>query len=71
MKASPTATIENSAHPIISGNITHALSAQYAWDKYVATVGVDNLTDKGPSFPTITYGDPYGRRFFVSLRAKF
>jgi outer membrane receptor protein involved in Fe transport len=71
VKSSPTATIENSAVPRIDGNITHDLSAQYAWDRYVATVGVKNLTDEGPSFPTITYGDPYGRRFFVSLRAKF
>jgi iron complex outermembrane receptor protein len=71
VKSSPTATIENAAVPHIAGNITHDLSAQYSWDKFIATAGVDNLTDKGPSFPTITYGDPYGRRFFVSLRAKF
>ncbi|MBS0331656.1 MAG: TonB-dependent receptor, partial [Proteobacteria bacterium] len=71
VKYSPSATIENTAVPVISSNITHSLSGQYSWKNYVATIGVDNLTDKGPSFPTITYGDVYGRRFFASLRAKF
>ena len=71
VKSSPTATIETTPVPVIAGNITHDLSAQYSWDKYVLTAGVDNLTDQGPSFPTVSYGDPYGRRVFVSVKAKF
>ncbi len=71
VKSSPTATIENTPVPVIAGNITHSISGQYTWTRYVFTVGIDNLTDQGPSFPTLTYGDPYGRRFFVGAKARF
>jgi iron complex outermembrane receptor protein len=70
VKSAPTATIENTPDPIIAGNITHDLSAEYTWRKCVFTVGVDNLTDQGPSFPTVTYGDVYGRRFFVGVKTR-
>ena len=33
--------------------------------------GVQNLFDEGPSYPTTTYGDIIGRRYFIGLTATY
>lgn len=66
-----TATIENTPTPHIKENIRHNVSASYDIMNYTIRAGVTNLTDEEPSFPTRTYGDILGRRYFVGLRARF
>ena len=72
VKASENATIENSIYPVIDANMTHSISAQYdLTDNVTLRGGVTNLTDKYPSYPTLTHGDALGRRFFVGVNARF
>ena len=33
--------------------------------------GINNFTDKMPSYPTLSYGDIIGRAFFVGLKARY
>lgn len=69
--AQPDATIENNPNPHIDGNTTHSISFQYDLGRYAFRAGVNNLTDKQPSYPTLNYGDIIGRSFFVGARVKF
>ncbi len=62
------ATVENDPMPNISGNTRHSISVQYEFPKLTLRAGVNNLTDKGPSFPTRNYGDLYGRQFYVGAK---
>src|SRR3546814_9104894 len=55
------ATVENDPMPHISGNTRHSVSIQYEFPNLTLRAGVNNLTNKGPSFPTRNYGDLYGR----------
>ena len=64
------ATIETNPNPIIASNIRHDISAQYDYGKFAVRVGVNNFTDKQPSYPQIAYGDILGRRWFLGLNAK-
>ncbi len=69
--AAPDATIENNPHPRIDGNTTHSVSFQYEFDRFAFRFGVNNLTDKEPSYPTLQYGDIIGRQFYAGVRARF
>jgi iron complex outermembrane receptor protein len=65
-------TIENSPYPNVKANARHSISATYDFmDRYQVRGGVNNITDRGPSFPTFNYGDLIGRQWFVGLRASF
>lgn len=66
-----TATLETDPIPKVKANYTHTVSGQYAFPRFTVRAGVNNLFDKGPSFPTRTYGDIYGRQYFMGLRARF
>lgn len=69
-----TATIENSPGGVakLSSNTRHDLSAEYRFLKrYSVRVGVNNLTDELPSYPSLTYGDFLGRNYFAALKAEF
>ncbi len=59
------ATIETNPNPVLATNIVHNVSAMYDLGKFAIRAGVDNFTDKEPSYPQIAYGDILGRRFFV------
>ncbi|MEH6488947.1 TonB-dependent receptor domain-containing protein [Hyphomonas oceanitis] len=66
------ATIENDPNPYVDNNITHDLSAIYAFDNGLSLrAGVTNLTDEGPSYPTLSYGDILGRRYFAGVNYRF
>lgn len=69
-KAGPDASIETTPNPVLAANVTHSVSAQYDMGKFAIRGGVDNLTDKGPSYPQIAYGDILGRRFFLGVTVR-
>jgi iron complex outermembrane receptor protein len=69
--AAPNATIENNPNPRLDSNLTHSVSLQWDAGKLAFRVGVNNLTDKAPSYPSLTYGDIIGRQFYVGVKAKY
>lgn len=69
--AVPNASIENNPNPNLSSNITHSISGQIDVGKMQLRAGVNNLTDKMPSFPSLTYGDIVGRSFFAGVRVRY
>ncbi len=69
--ALPNATIENNPNPNIASNTTHSVSFAYDIGTFAFRFGVNNLTDKQPSYPTINYGDIIGRSFFAGARFRF
>lgn len=71
VKQTYTATIESSPTPHIKENIRHSVSASYDLGIFTVRGGVTNLTDEEPSFPTRTYGDILGRRYFFGVNARF
>ncbi|WP_337187077.1 TonB-dependent receptor [Phenylobacterium sp.] len=71
VKLTYTSTIEDTPTPTVKENFRHNVSAAYDYLNYTLRIGVTNLTDEEPSFPTRTYGDILGRRYFVGLRASF
>ncbi|WP_269714811.1 TonB-dependent receptor domain-containing protein [Caulobacter sp. NIBR2454] len=71
VKFTATSTIENVPTPNIKENLRHNVAAAYTFGEYTVGAGVTNLTDEEPSFPTRTYGDILGRRYFVALKARF
>lgn len=71
VKFNATSTIENWPTPNVKENLRHNVAASYDFRNYTIRGGVTNLTDEEPSFPTRTYGDILGRRYFVGLKASF
>ena len=72
VKASEAATIETTPNPLIDSNITHDLTFLYdVTDNATIRIGVNNLTDELPSYPTISYGDVLGRRYFAGFNIRF
>lgn len=69
--AEPNATIENNPHPVIGSNTVHSISGQYEFESFVLRAGVNNFTDKLPSFPSRAYGDIIGRSYYVGVTTKF
>ena len=66
------ATIENDPNPYTDANVTHDLSAIYEFENGLSLrAGVTNLADEGPSYPTLSYGDILGRRYFAGVNYKF
>jgi outer membrane receptor protein involved in Fe transport len=70
-RLSPNATIATTPVPVVAANVTHTVSAQYDIHNITLRAGINNLTDQGPSFPTVSYGDIFGREFFVGATARF
>ncbi len=71
VKSSFTDTIETTPVPVVKENWTHTISGQYDIRNVTLRAGVNNLTNEMPSFPTRTYGDIFGRQYFVGARARF
>jgi len=69
--AVPGANVTNNAHPFISSNVTHDVSASYDFGRFQVRAGINNFTDEMPSYPTLSYGDIIGRQFFFGLRARY
>lgn len=66
------ATIENNPNPVLDANYRHSISARYdIGEMFTVRAGVENLTDEQPSYPSLTYGDLLGRRYFLGLTARF
>ncbi|WP_419814297.1 TonB-dependent receptor domain-containing protein [Glacieibacterium sp.] len=65
------ATIETTIVPVLKANYQHTVSVQYDVGKLTLRAGVNNFTDKMPSFPSRSYGDILGRRYFVGARVRF
>jgi len=65
-----TSTIENDPNPEVASNMTHSLSAQIDAGRLTYRLGVENLTDEQPSYPSIAYGDILGRRFFAGVNVR-
>ncbi len=66
------ATIENNPNHFISSNYTHDLSAAYELQNGLTVrAGVKNMFDEAPSYPSLSYGDILGRRYFVGLNYMF
>lgn len=71
-KINYTDTVENASVLPVAGNTRHNVSAEYQFEHLSLRAGVNNLTDKGPSFPySAGYGDIIGRQFFVGIRATY
>lgn len=68
--AGPDVSIETTPNPVLDSNIVHNISAQYDMGNFAIRAGIDNLTDKDPSYPQIAYGDILGRRFFVGAKIR-
>ncbi len=64
-------TIESTPTPEIKENYRHNISAAYDFGKYTVRGGVINVTDEQPSYPTRSYGDIFGRQYYVGLNARF
>lgn len=65
------ANIGNTPIPVVPSNTRHTISGQYDYRNITFRAGIDNLTDQGPTYPTTSYGDLFGRQFFVGATAKF
>lgn len=65
------ATIETTPTPAVRHNYVHNISAQLDLGKFALRGGIANFTDEQPSYPTLTYGDILGRRFFIGATARF
>jgi outer membrane receptor protein involved in Fe transport len=70
-RAQEGATIFSTPVPVIAANVQHTISAQYDFRNITFRAGINNLTDQGPSYGTLNYGDIIGRTFFVGASAKF
>jgi iron complex outermembrane recepter protein len=52
----------------LASNAQHSISALYDLNKYLTLrAGIINLTDEQPSFPSLSYGDILGRRYFLGF----
>jgi outer membrane receptor for ferrienterochelin and colicin len=64
-------TVETTPNYKISANSVSSESIQYQFPRLSLRAGITNIFDKAPSFPTFTYGDALGRRFFVGANIHF
>jgi hypothetical protein len=63
-------TIENNPNPYLAANYIHNISMAFDLGRYNLRFGVNNFTDQGPSYPSVSYGDILGRRFFAGVSIK-
>ena len=70
--AEANATIESTPNPYLERNITHSISGAYEINADLTLrAGITNLTDEEPSYPSLSYGDILGRRYFVGANFRF
>ncbi|WP_203290663.1 TonB-dependent receptor domain-containing protein [Maricaulis parjimensis] len=70
--ASANATIESTPNPVLDANYTHSISGSYEiTDDLTLRAGITNLTNEEPSYPSLSYGDILGRRYFVGANFRF
>jgi outer membrane receptor protein involved in Fe transport len=55
----------------VDANNVQTISGQYDYGNFSFRAGVRNFTNEKPSFPTRSYGDLFGRRFFIGVTARF
>jgi len=66
--AAPGDNAQNTQYLYYASNLQHNLSVLYDVTNYLTLrAGIINLTNEYPSFPSISYGDILGRRFFVGF----
>jgi iron complex outermembrane receptor protein len=66
--AAPGDTAQNTQYLYLASNAQHSISALYDLNKYLTLrAGIINLTDEQPSFPSLSYGDILGRRYFLGF----
>ena len=66
--AQPGDTAQNTLYLYYSSNTQHSLSALYDVTNYLTLrAGIINLTNEAPSFPSLSYGDVLGRRYFLGF----
>ena len=65
------ASIETTPVPAVKANYEHTISMQYDFKQFTFRAGVDDLTNAQPSFPSRSYGDILGRRYFAGVKARF
>ncbi|WP_336962817.1 TonB-dependent receptor domain-containing protein [Sphingobium aquiterrae] len=71
-KINYTDTVENASVLPVAGNTRHNISAEVTVDRYTLRAGINNFTNKQPSFPySAGYGDIIGRQFFVGVKAAY
>jgi len=71
-KQSYTASIDTTPTPRIASNILHSMSVHYEANSNLSLrAGVQNLFDNEPSYPTVSYGDILGRRFYAGVNYRF
>jgi outer membrane receptor protein involved in Fe transport len=64
-------TIENNPNPNLSANYRHSISGRFEYSENLSVrVGVENLTDEPPSYPTLYYGDILGRQYYLGVTAR-
>lgn len=66
--AQPGLNYQNSQYPYLGGNLQQSVSGIYdVTAHFTLRAGVTNLTNKAPSFPSLSYGDVLGRRYFLGF----
>jgi len=66
--AAPGDTAANTQYLYLASNAQHSISALYDLNKYLTLrAGIINLTNEQPSFPSLSYGDILGRRYFLGF----
>jgi iron complex outermembrane recepter protein len=66
--AAPGDNVQNTQFLYLASNLQHSLSVLYdVTDSLQLRAGIINLTNEYPSFPSISYGDILGRRWFVGF----
>jgi iron complex outermembrane recepter protein len=64
----PGDTVQNTQYAYLAANLQHSVSVLYDVTSYLTLrAGIINLTNQAPSWPSISYGDVLGRRFFVGF----
>src|SRR3569623_638882 len=63
-------TVEPNTNYRIDANSVSSMTVSYHFDHLSLRAGLTNIFDQAPSFPTFTYGDALGRRFFVGANVK-
>ena len=66
--AAPGDTAQNTQYLYLASNAEHSISALYDVSRYLTVrAGIINFTNEEPSFPSLSYGDIIGRRYFLAF----
>jgi iron complex outermembrane recepter protein len=66
--AAPGDNAQNTQFLYLGSNAQHSISALYDVTHYLTVrAGIINLTNEAPSFPSLSYGDVLGRRYFLGF----